>query len=326
VGSAVHHGGRQQAERKRTAEAEDLPGRRRAALLDGRAVAAAKLKEAEAELLDEIDQRIEEGQFQLPQLPSNSSSIMALANNPRTEIAELTKMISVDPVLSGELVRTANSALYAGQEPVRSIQAGVMRIGTRALRTIVLSVSMRGIRITDRNLAAYGEYVWRQSQSVSRIAWAIGPKVGYEAETAFLLAMLHDVGKLPLLAMLDDSARKGRSVSRALIGKVFQRFHERVGHALAERWQMGDELVSVAGCHHSFADNVDFPRSAALVSLAHKLDLYQSLSDARGFDALIRTPEMDVLGVPQDARRELLDMAHEAYGASDAEFEVQSAA
>jgi HD-like signal output (HDOD) protein len=298
-------------------ESDPTSGRRRAALLDGRACAAAKLIAAEEILLEEIDRRIETGEFHLPQLPSKSATIISLANDPRSEMKELTKLISTDPVLSGELVRTANSAMYAGHEPVRSIQAGVMRIGTRALRTIVLSVSMRGIRLTSKSLASYGEYVWGQTQSVSRIAWSIGPQAGFEQETAFLLAMLHDVGKLPLLSMLDDVSRGGRTVSRALIGKVFQRFHERVGRALADRWQMGDELVSVAGCHHDFEKNEEYPKSAALVSLAHKLDLYQSLSDDRGFEALLRCKEMDILGIEYDSRHEILATARHAYSTPD---------
>ena len=219
----------------------------------------------------------------------------------------------------------ANSALYAGQEPIRSIQDGVMRIGMRALRTLVLSASMKGIMLTGKGVASYGKNVWRQALSVARIARTIAPRVGFDHETAFLLALLHDVGKLPLLAMLDEASRGGRPVSRALIGKVFHRFHEKVGGALAERWHLGDELVSVTGCHHDFESNQGFPREAALVSLAHKLDLYRSLRDERGFDALANAPEMDVLGVPAQARRQVLELAAEAYDSPE-ELEVEQEA
>ncbi len=294
-----------------------LPGRQRAAILDGRAIASARLQDEEEALLNEIDQRIDSGRFELPQLPSTSMAIMSLVNDPRVEIAALTRMISSDPALSGQLVRTANSALYASQEPIRTIQDGVMRIGMRALRTLVLSASMKGILLTGKGVASYGKSVWRQSLSVARIAWAIGPMVGFDKDSAFLLALLHDVGKLPLLAMLDEESRKGRQVSRALIGKVFQRFHEKVGRALAERWKLGAELISITGNHHNFAENQDFPRSAALVSLAHKLDLYQSLRDERGFDGLATSEELAILGVPPANCRKVLDLAVQAYGQAD---------
>jgi HD-like signal output (HDOD) protein len=294
-----------------------LPGRERAATLDSKIIAQAHLHDDEEALFREIDHRIETGKFDLPQLPSTSMAIMSLVNDPRVEIPQLTRMISSDPVLSGQLVRTANSALYAGSEPIKTIQDGVMRIGTRALRTLVLSASMKGILLTGKGVASYGKSVWRQSLSVARIAWAIGPKLGFEKDSAFLLALLHDVGKLPLLAMLDEESRKGRQVSRALIGKVFQRFHERVGRALAVRWKLGDEIVSITGCHHDFAANVDFPRSAALVSLAHKLDLYQSLGDERGFEALASCEELAVLGAQSQTIRQILDLATQAYNQPD---------
>jgi putative nucleotidyltransferase with HDIG domain len=295
----------------------NLPGRQRAAMLDGRAITTARLLDEEETLLGEIDHRIETGRFELPQLPSTSMAIMSLVNDPRVEISALTRMISSDPVLSGQLVRTANSALYAGQEPIRTIQDGVMRIGMRALRTLVLSASMKGILLTGKGVASYGKSVWRQSLSVARIAWSIGPLCGFDKDSAFLLALLHDVGKLPLLAMLDEESRKGRQVSRALIGKVFQRFHEKVGCALANRWKLGAELVSITGNHHNFAENQDFPRSAALVSLAHKLDLYQSLRDERGFDALAASEELVILNVPPANCRKVLDLAVAAYAQGD---------
>ncbi|MEM7306798.1 MAG: HDOD domain-containing protein [Planctomycetota bacterium] len=299
-------------------EFKDLPGRKRAAALDGSACQRASLQEEEKALLEEIDRRIGEGKLELPQLPSTSVAIMNLTNDPRAEIADISRMISGDPVLSGQLVRTANSALYGGQEPVRSIHDGVMRIGMRAVRTLILSASVKGTILTGRGVASYGKSVWRQALSVARIAWSIGPKVGMDKDNAFLLGLLHDIGKLPLLAMLDEESRRGRMVSRALIGKVFHRFHERVGSELAKSWQLGDELASVTGCHHKFDENEDFPKSAALVSLAHKLDLYQSLRDEDGFYALMESPEMEILEVPAVGRRDILDLAMHAYGRSDA--------
>ena len=293
---------------------ESTKGGQRAAALDKRVGISARLKSEEQLLLKKIEGRIESGRFDLPQLPSTSMQVMSLANDPRTDIAEITKLISGDPALSGQLLQTANSALYGGRAPATSIQDAVMRVGMRALRTLVLSASMKGVMLTGKGVASYGKSVWRQSLSVAHIAAATGPLMGIESNRAFLIGLLHDIGKLPLLAMLDNESRRGFPVSQALIGKVFQLFHESVGGKLADTWQLGDELVSVSGMHHSFQENEDHPRAAAFASLAHKLDLYQSLRDDRGFDALLRTPEMDVLELPDELRRQILNKAQAAYG------------
>ena len=295
----------------------DLPGRKRAAALDGSLMQKARLKREEEQLLAEIEARIESNRLELPQLPSTNMAIMNLMNDPRAEIADISRMISGDPVLSGQLIRTANSALYGGHEPVRSIHDGVMRIGMRAVRTLILSASVKGTILSGRGVASYGKSVWRQALSVARIAWSIGPKIGVDKDNAFLLGLLHDIGKLPLLSILDEESRRGRMVSRALIGKVFTRFHERVGERLAQNWQLGDELTSVCGCHHHFDENETFQKSAALVSLAHKLDLYQSLRDEDGFYALADSAEMEFLGVAPQTRRQVLQLAVQAYGRTD---------
>ena len=302
---------------------EDWAPRRQAAVepiarprvnLDGDENLQIILVDEEKNLFHEIRRRIAAGQFELPQLRQTSMAVMALANDPSAEIQEIAKLIQADPVLSSQLVKMANSALYSGLEPITSLHDGVMRLGLRALRTMILSASMKGLVLRGKGLTRYAEEVWAQAASVASIARAISPHTNSDGEKAFLLALLHDVGKFPLLAMLAEQARHRKGgVTRALIGKVFARFHEPVGEALAEHWKLGDELVSVAGHHHDFAANEDFPTSAAMVSLAHRLDLYLSLRDENGFLALTDCAEVEFLAIPAERRMDMLEAARRAY-------------
>ena len=76
---------------------------------------------------------------------------------------------------------------------------------------------------------------------------------------------------------------------------------------------MPERYPSYQTCHHRFQENEEFPRSAALASLAHKLDLHLSLDDEESFRALIRCEEMEFLGVPEQRRNDLLRKAREAF-------------
>ncbi len=282
--------------------------------LDGEENLRVILMDEEENLFVEIQRRIKAGQFELPQLRQTSMAVMALANDPSADIQEITNLIQADPVLSSQLVKTANSALYSGLEPITSLHDGVMRLGLRALRTMILTASMKGLVLSGKGLTRYAEEVWAQAASVASIARAISPFTEFDKEKAFLLALLHDVGKFPLLAMLAEQSKRYKGgVTRALIGKAFAGFHEPVGRALAEHWKLGDELVSVAGNHHDFASNEDFGNSAALVSLAHKLDLYLSLRDEAGFLELTESPEVEFLGISPARRMDLLEAAKRAY-------------
>ena len=272
------------------------------------------LVDHEEDVLYQMEEKVRAGNFELPQLPSTSIAVMGLANDPSTEVSKIAGLIAADPVLSSELVKTANSALYTGGQPITSIQDGIVRLGLRALRSLILGVSLRSTLFGGHGLMHFAEEVWRQSVSVARIARVVGPRVGVNADKAFLLGLLHDVGKVPLLSLLRDE-EKGSGISRVLVGKAFYRLHETAGRALAGAWQLGDELVSVAGCHHRFRENTDFGESAALVSLAHRLDLYQSLHDEDGYAALVRTDEMEALGVAEADRYAILESARETYHA-----------
>jgi putative nucleotidyltransferase with HDIG domain len=182
----------------------------------------------------------------------------------------------------------------------------------RELRSLIFALSMRQVIFRTQHLTTYAEETWRQSYSVGVIARAIGPLLGMEADKAFLMGLLHDVGKISLLAMMQREIDKASDASSALVGRVYMKFHEAAGAAMARGWKLSEEFVSVAGCHHDYEANPEYSRSAALVSLAHQLDLKLSMSDT-SFWQESQYKQFEFLGVPEGVRHEVLRAAHTAY-------------
>lgn len=286
--------------------------------LDSQA-AEAKLAPAERELLDRVSARIDSGRFELPHLPATSMALLRLTRKRGVDIERLVELIHSDPVLASELLRTANSVLYATTMPAETLQAAVMRIGLDGLRTLVLSVSVKSTVLRLGELESFSQEVWRQAFSVARIARAIGPQVRIEKDRAFLMGLLHDIGKIALLAMLAREQRAGEKVGPALVGRVFYVHHERAGALLCEKWKLDEEMISVAGNHHRFATNEAHGRSAALVSLAHKLDLHLGTGEQGSLRELLVAPELEALGLDQEGRESLLDQARRAFQEGQAE-------
>lgn len=270
------------------------------------------LEDKERELLARISNRIAKGDLELPQLPSTSMAVIDMTSKGSAEISDIVKAIESDPVLSSEIVKTANSALYSGAEAVETITASVVRIGLRNLRTLMFSLSMRSTVLRDKRLASYGEEVWRQAYSTASISRGIAKPLGVDADRAFLLGLLADIGKVSLLAMLRKEIPRGSEVSPALVGRVFYLFHEIAGARLAEAWHMPADFVAVAKCHHHFADNEHNKKDAALVSLAIRLDLLLS-QEGRELEGALQAPEMEFLELPQPTRQLVLDAAIEAH-------------
>ncbi|MCB9915980.1 MAG: HDOD domain-containing protein [Planctomycetes bacterium] len=267
----------------------------------------------ERALLEGLTARLERGEFDLPHMPATSMALLSLAGKANAEVPRLVELISSDPSLASELLRTANSVLYGGQVPAQTLEQAVMRIGLRGLRSLIFTVSVKGTVMRLGKLQRFSEEIWRQAFSVASIARRIAPILGEDREHAFLIGLLHDVGKIALLAMLAKELAPDADVSPHTVGRMFYAHHERAGAALAAKWRLSDELASIAGCHHRFAENEAFGRGAAMASLAHKLDLCLGLDDPEELQALAWSEELEFLQVPQERRRKLLDEARAAY-------------
>lgn len=284
--------------------------------LDGEENVAATLASFEADLLARLVARIESGQLDVPQLPSTSMAALELANRPSVEMRQLVEVIERDPLVTSELLRTANSALYATKAEAASLQQAVMRVGLRSVRNVVFGAAMKGSLGASKRLNEYAEEVWRQAQAVAVVARALGERAGLDRDQAYLIGLLHDLGKIALLGMLQREMRDLGRLTPALVGRTFHSFHERAGRVMAEAWKLPPEITSIAGCHHDFAANTSHAREAALAKLAHEVDLRLSLHDESGLRAMVESPALEQLGIRDEAARwQAIETAREAWEA-----------
>lgn len=282
-------------------------------MLDGRDHFNATLTGREEAIMSAVSKRVETGDLALPVLAATSMSAMEMTSKNSASVNDIVELIAHDAVLSSEMLRVANSALYAGAHPCTTLRDAVVRMGMRATRSMIMSVSMRTMLLRDKALSNIALEVWRQSQSAAQIARAIAPKIGMDPERAFLIGLLHDIGKVALLETVRREVRDKIEIRPCLLGRVFFLQHERAGHRIASAWKLPDELVSVAGCHHHYERNADHPRSAALAKLAHTLDLVLSIGGVSEAQRLEKLPEFDFLEVPVDDRAAILEIVCETF-------------
>ncbi len=283
------------------------------------------LSEPERALLTRIEEKVASGKFELPQMPSTSSAVIALANDPKAEIGDIVDLISKDLTLSTDLLKMANSAAFGAKTQIETIRDAVARLGMRRLRSLIFAASMRSVMKGPKEVMDYTNELWRQSNSVAGIARAIAKADDLDPEKAFLIGLLLDVGKIPILGILSDEARKGVTLSPMLVGTAFHRFHEEAGRAMALAWNLSEEFCSVAGHHHDFATNEAYPRTAALVNLAHKLDLYLSTGEADEYRDLENYSELEFLGLDEAKANAIFDDAARVFGELHPDAQRQAA-
>lgn len=280
-------------------------------------VAGATLAPNERLLLRRLEQRVADGGFELPQLQSTVLEIVSLAANPKASMDEIVVVVERDPALSSEVLKTANSVMYAGHVQSESLRDAVVRLGMRGVRSIVLTISMRSAILSDRALASYATEIWRQALSVGQISRHLARAAKMDPEHAYLMGLTHDIGKVALLALLTKETRNVGRLSGTFLGTLFVRNHEAVGSAMAREWHLPQEVTSIAGCHHAFSSNVQYPREAALVSLAHRIDLFASQNMGQEYRRLARAREFEVLGISPADRFRLLNTALSSFENAD---------
>jgi len=82
----------------------------------------------------------------LPSLPTIALEVLELAQREGVDIAEIARIISKDPALSGKILRTVNSSFYARAQAVGTISHALVILGLQSVKTLVLGFSLVSIR------------------------------------------------------------------------------------------------------------------------------------------------------------------------------------
>jgi len=142
----------------------------------------------------------------MPSLPTSVTKVLEICNNPQTSPADLNHVISLDPVLVGRVLKLINSAYYGLGQPVTSLARAIIMLGINTVKNLALSTAVMGhlsSRKSSPGLDMKG--FWRHSLCVGVSAKLLAKKRGVDAkltEEFFTAGLLHDIGKIPLNAVL----------------------------------------------------------------------------------------------------------------------------
>jgi HD-like signal output (HDOD) protein len=207
-------------------------------------------------LLDQALAFAVEKRVTLPVFSNVALTVQKAAKAESYDIAQIERAIESDPALVAEVLRAANSAFFGGLSEVSSVKAAILRLGLQRVANLVFLASEKSrYNARSPHLATLMKTLWYHSASCAMAAEWIARKVRYPqlSETVFIGALVHDIGKLFLLRVLDQMAAetKGELVSEALILEVLERAHADIGHRLLATWNLPDVYLSIVRDHHA---------------------------------------------------------------------------
>jgi len=207
----------------------------------------------------------------IPMLPDQAQRVLHLMGDPDVTICTLASVVSKDPVLATRVLGMANSALYGAMSPLRSVSDAVVRLGTRTVRNVVVTVSMQSQFKSPEIYGQDGARFMEHAIGTAYVAHLIAETVRADVEEAFLCGLLHDIGKLVILKTAHQYQQKHEVVIRAdEVQAAVLEHHALCGALALGFWNVPTDVREVVQFHHAFEDASD-PQAAAICYAANLL-------------------------------------------------------
>jgi HD-like signal output (HDOD) protein len=176
---------------------------------------------------------------------------------PDTRVVE--NLIVSDQALTSQVLRTANSAFYRGLVKVSTVHDALIRLGTTEIANIVISVTHRKqYRAKDPFVRTIMSKLWTHSAGCAVGSQWLAQRSGLKsrAHEVFIAGLLHDIGKLFVLTVIDDIKASGRinvMPSQDLIRELMVNLHTEHGYSLLKNWNLPEVYCEIALKHHEDA-------------------------------------------------------------------------
>lgn len=206
------------------------------------------------ELLTAIEKEIDN----LPPIPENITKIKNLIHDPTSDSHSIATYVKLDPSLTANLLRIANSAWYAVRSRIDNVERAITTIGLKQLSNILMTIGAKKV-IEDRYMAM--EDIWEHSYKCAFYSQSImkmHSKKNDDLENAYTVGLLHDIGKVILLAtnptLMDkiEALSQKKKMSVAVIEKLSLGLsHAEIGQKLMENWNFPEHISKPVGYHHA---------------------------------------------------------------------------
>lgn len=246
----------------------------------------------------------------LPVLSSSVRRVIALADDPDADAADIVAAVQRDEALCANLLRAANAAERGRSSRASTVTQAVTVVGRARLRSVAMEAATYGL--LERSPAigpGLRAELHSHAVAVAGLAAALAERSGDDADAAHLAGLLHDIGKvvLPmafgearLAAALDGAAWGAERAERERAHLGLD--HAAAGAALAEAWDLPPAVVTAIRRHH------DAGAGGVTGCVQAANELTQVLAGRRTAPDLLMEA-LGALGIDVETLGELVDVA-----------------
>lgn len=262
----------------------------------------------------------------MPSLSTTVGKVMEICSRTDASPNELNRVISLDPVLTGQVLKLINSAYYSLMNKVTSLTRAITMLGMNTVKNMALSTAIiRSVSGANKSKALPTKKFWAHSIATGVCAKLLAKANGVPimaCEEFFVAGLLHDLGKMPFGDEYIEVLHAARDEQRPLIEleqELIGMDHQQVGRLIAEKWTLNEVMTSAISYHHDVDSAPE--EQKVIVAYIALANMYANIHDL-GYagDPFPREEEAEKLIAIAGLKWEMLSEI-----ADDVEAEIQKA-
>jgi HD-like signal output (HDOD) protein/signal transduction histidine kinase len=224
----------------------------------------------------------------LPAMPQILIKLIEHLQADDAGMPELAALIAKDAGMTSKILSVANSSAYHRNNRAVGLEQSLVSLGTDMIKTLVISESVfQTFNSFPHSGSTDLRSFWKGSLTTAVIARDIAKQLDYpHVEEAYLAGLLHNVGRLALLATapkeyaFNFTARDDEDLC-AVEQRTLQITHSEAGAWLIERWNLDSFLADSVLYHHEPVARLEAAHPLIrIVRLAHLLCSHEDEDDA----------------------------------------------
>jgi len=203
-----------------------------------------------------LDQHLASSDARLPVFNTTALRIQQEIANEEPELSLIEKLIVSDQSLTAKVLSVSNSAFYKGLQQVSTVRNAIVRLGINEVSNIVMLITHENhFHSKDPFVHGIMRALWRHSVGCAMGSNWLAKQCGLPtlAHEAFFAGLLHDVGMLFILTVIDELKHadelKAHS-SNALLVEAMNTLHTNHGYSLMSHWNLPQKYSKIARDHH----------------------------------------------------------------------------
>jgi len=262
---------------------------------------------------------IEETFKTIQPIPQVALKILRMISENACDFGDLSKEVKKDQVISAQVLKFCNSAVFGGRGRIDTISDALLIIGQNSLAKIIANIAVKNlIANAERGYSLVQGGLYHHSIGVALLSEKIAEKTGLATPFAsYTAGLLHDIGKVALDQFIAsalpffyrDSEEHETTDMLGLENKYLGMNHTIAGKKLSKMWGIPESISSVIEHHHSPRSMENLPAMVYIIALSDTiLHMFKAKPEIVGVDISNINFLMEKLDIPTTEFSSLIDL------------------